>query len=316
MVKSQRIGLALGVAALAAAAATAFAVPAKRTFRRPTPRSPVPGAAVPVWKLMNLSDSGRTTVNCRRSGRASATSRSSTPPKRFLASRSGSFEKQTWQLTAVIERYRVASNGEIVFELYDIPSNTYMNAYMPNPQCLSSTTRDRAGIIATRNAFLAPARPRRPTGRRSGRPWSLTGVGYWNPVRTTLGALPNGAELRPVIGVNILQGCGHLSTREGVEQPLDVLPARVRGDRDTEETRAASPEPRSDARRRTAGGGPVRARRQSHARHLQKHLRRCDRLGAEQRAELGPRLPRERAAARLDLVPFAFRAGTRSRPAR
>ena len=37
----------------------------------------------------------------------------------------------------------------------------------------------------------------------------MTGVGYWNPVRTTLGALGNGAELRPVTGLKIINGCGH-----------------------------------------------------------------------------------------------------------
>ena len=36
----------------------------------------------------------------------------------------------------------------------------------------------------------------------------LTGVGFWNPVHTTKGALASGAELRPVTGLTVLQGCG------------------------------------------------------------------------------------------------------------
>jgi hypothetical protein len=36
----------------------------------------------------------------------------------------------------------------------------------------------------------------------------MTGVGYWNPVATTLGALGNGAELRPVTGFKLINGCG------------------------------------------------------------------------------------------------------------
>jgi hypothetical protein len=36
----------------------------------------------------------------------------------------------------------------------------------------------------------------------------LTGVGFWNPVKTTPGALKNGAELRPLTALSITQGCG------------------------------------------------------------------------------------------------------------
>lgn len=37
---------------------------------------------------------------------------------------------------------------------------------------------------------------------------TITGVGFWNPVKTTLGALGNGAELRPVTSLTLLEGCG------------------------------------------------------------------------------------------------------------
>jgi len=53
----------------------------------------------------------------------------------------------------------MASNGEIVFQLFDIPSSTYMNAYMPAPQCLPTAARGRAQLLATRNAFMKHARP-------------------------------------------------------------------------------------------------------------------------------------------------------------
>jgi hypothetical protein len=36
----------------------------------------------------------------------------------------------------------------------------------------------------------------------------LAGIGFWNPVRTTLGALGNGAELRPATGITLINGCG------------------------------------------------------------------------------------------------------------
>jgi hypothetical protein len=36
----------------------------------------------------------------------------------------------------------------------------------------------------------------------------MKGVGFWNPVKTTLGALGNGAELRPITNFVLKQGCG------------------------------------------------------------------------------------------------------------
>ena len=36
----------------------------------------------------------------------------------------------------------------------------------------------------------------------------LAGVGFWNPSRSTRGALANGAELRPVTNFKIVNGCG------------------------------------------------------------------------------------------------------------
>ena len=36
----------------------------------------------------------------------------------------------------------------------------------------------------------------------------IGGVGFFNPVQTTRGALQNGAELRPVTNLSIVTGCG------------------------------------------------------------------------------------------------------------
>ena len=83
-----------------------------------------------------------------------------------------------------------------------------MNAYMPNPKCLSSKTRDRAQILAARldlHEGLPGAAGDLAAARRDG---SARRRRLWNPVRTTLGALQNGAELRPVTSFNLMQGCG------------------------------------------------------------------------------------------------------------
>ena len=163
-----------------------------------------------LWKLMTLSDAQRWTVYpvpLRTSIPAIA---ALAPPKRILASRTGAFfEQQVWEMRVVIERYRLQSNGEIALELYDIPSSKYMNAYMPNPNCLSPTqTSYRSRILAARSAFTKACPTPTPAWQMLGATVQLAGVGFWNPVKTTLGALGNGAELRPVTHFNLLQGCG------------------------------------------------------------------------------------------------------------
>lgn len=208
MVKSQRIGLVLVAAAVATAAATAFAVPARahvQTFGAAKPGAWCGGS---LWKLMTLSDTGRKSVDWTPKPTSIPEMSKLAPPQRVLASRSSSFQKQTWSETVVIERYRVQSNGEIALELFDIPSAMYMNAYMPNPQCLSSTTRGRAQIIAARTAFASVCPAATADWQMLGASATLTGVGFWNPVKTTLGALSNGAELRPVTGFTLINGCG------------------------------------------------------------------------------------------------------------
>ncbi len=161
-----------------------------------------------LWRLMTLSDPGRSSVAWSPAQTAIADIAKLASPARTPTKRSTPFQRRVWQLTAVIDRYRIASNGEIVLVLYDIGSSTYMNAYLPNPKCLSKQTRGRAQILAARKTFTTSCQPATKQWQFLGATARLTGVGYWNPVRTTKGALPNGAELRPLTGFEPLQGCG------------------------------------------------------------------------------------------------------------
>jgi hypothetical protein len=192
------------VAAAALAALTAaFALPAGAHVSAPGPQ-----CGGTLWKLMTLSDTGKAAVHWTPTATTIPDIAKLSPPARITAARTSAFQKQVWKLTAVIQSYRQASNGEIVFQLFDIQSSLYMNAYMPSASCLPSKARGRAQMLATRNGFLkqCPA----PTGNWTplGATAEITGVGFWNPVRTTAGASKNGAELRPLLGVNITQGCG------------------------------------------------------------------------------------------------------------
>ncbi|HEY5059389.1 MAG TPA: hypothetical protein VII51_10280 [Gaiellaceae bacterium] len=196
-------------AALVVAIVVAAPAGAHRTVTDQQAVAPGTWCGGTLWKLMTLSDSSKGAVNWTPVQTGIADIAKLTAPTRILASRSGMFEKKMWRVTAVIERYRIQSNGEIALEMNDVHTSTYMNAYMPNPKCLSSNTRGRADILAARTAFTKACGAPAGTWKTLGATVTLTGVGFWNPAKTTLGALANGAELRPVTGFKPLQGCGH-----------------------------------------------------------------------------------------------------------
>jgi len=189
------------VAALAAGLAVVAASPAGAA------QAPGTWCGGTLWKLMTLSDATRWTVYPTPIRTSIPAIANLTPPRRIVASRTTAFQQQVWALTAVVERYRVQSNGEIALELYDVPSSLYMNAYMPNPHCLAKASR-RSQILAARTAFTRDCGRATAAWQTLGATVRLEGVGFWNPVKTTLGALGNGAELRPVTFFEPLQGCG------------------------------------------------------------------------------------------------------------
>jgi len=171
-------------------------------------RSPGTNCGGTLWRLMTLSDDDRNAVNLHGQLTTIAKIAALKTPAQIRAARTTAFQRQVWRLRTVIDRYRIASNGEIVLSLYSIDSGQYMNAYLPNPHCLGPRARDRTGMIAARRELTSHC----PTVTV---PWQLigvtvdvAGVGFWNPVTTTRGALPNGAELRPLTNFKIVSGCG------------------------------------------------------------------------------------------------------------
>jgi hypothetical protein len=156
---------------------------------------------------MTLSDKDRRKVALTPTPTMIADIAALRPPARIVPRRTTGFQRHVWQLQTVLDRYRIASNGELVLILYSIQTGQYMNAYMPNPDCLSRLTRDRAGILAARAGMAACPQPV-PVWNLVGLTIDISGVGFWNPNKTTRGALANGAELRPVTSFKIVAGCG------------------------------------------------------------------------------------------------------------
>jgi hypothetical protein len=197
----QMLGLAL-----CAAAACAFAVGTASSARRTV--TPGPWCGGSLWRLMTFSDPQRATVDLHRTPTTIADIAKLPAPARTAQTRSTGFQRKVWRLRTVIDRYRIASNGEIVLVLYSIDSAQYMNAYLPNPRCLGPSARDRTGMISARKQLMTHCPTVIAPWQLLGSTVDISGVGFWNPNRTTRGALPNGAELRPLTNLSIVNGCG------------------------------------------------------------------------------------------------------------
>jgi hypothetical protein len=159
-----------------------------------------------LWRLMNLSDVDRMKVNLHPRETTIAALAALRDPRSIVPRRTTAFQRQVWQMRAVVDRYRIASNGEIILILYSIDTGQFMDAYLPSLPCLVRRVRDRTGMLSARSQWTS--RCPRATGawRLIGVTVQIGGVGYWNPVRTTRGALANGAELRPVTNLRIVSG--------------------------------------------------------------------------------------------------------------
>ena len=197
--------IAIAVLLLAACAAAAQRTQAAPHRARETPG---PWCGGLLWRQMTFSDPDRSKVSLAPENTAIAKIAALATPGRITTARTTSFQRATWHLHAVVDRYRIASNGEIVLILFSIDSGLYMNAYLPNPRCLSDRTRERSAILAARKAFTSRCPVVTAAWQLLGATVDISGIGFWNPVRTTRGALPNGAELRPVTNLAIDFGCG------------------------------------------------------------------------------------------------------------
>jgi len=161
-----------------------------------------------LWRLMTLSDPQRHRVDLHGKWTTISDIAARKTPARIAPVRNTGFQRRVWKMRAVVDRYRIASNGEIVLVLYSIDSGRFMDAYLPARQSLGERARNRTGMLAARHELTSRCPQVRASWQLLGITVDVGGVGYWNPTRVTRGALPNGAELRPVTNFKIVTGCG------------------------------------------------------------------------------------------------------------
>jgi hypothetical protein len=170
--------------------------------------APGPKCGGTLWKMMTLADTGKG-VNWNPSVTTVGEIAKLTAPAKVATTRTTAFQKRVWKLDdVVIDSYRVASSGEIVLKLYDVPSATYMNAYVPATSCMTANATLRKAMVKARNGLVNSCPAPKNEWQMLGAHAVLFGVGFWNPLKTTPGALKSGAELRPLVGLTITQGCG------------------------------------------------------------------------------------------------------------
>ena len=188
--------------ALVLLAATAFAAAAAgRDAAGPTPAR----CGGELWRLKTLSDPGRNKVQLEPTDTTIAAIGKRPYPRPVPKVRRTAFQRQAWQVVAQITKFRVETEG-IRLELYDHES--YLNAVIPTPECLSIASRARKDMASTFKLFAEEC------GHPTTRDWqslgaivSVRGVGFWSQRRGLRGAARNGAELHPVTGLRIIAGC-------------------------------------------------------------------------------------------------------------
>lgn len=188
--------------ALVLLAATAFAAAAAgRDAAGPTPAR----CGGELWRLKTLSDPGRNKVQLESTDTSIAAIGKRPYPRPVPKVRRTAFQRHVWQVVAQITKFRFETEG-IRLELYDHES--YLNAVIPTPECLSIASRARKDITSTFKLFADEC------GHPTTRDWqslgavvSVRGVGFWSQRRGLRGAARNGAELHPVTGLRIVAGC-------------------------------------------------------------------------------------------------------------
>jgi hypothetical protein len=159
-----------------------------------------------LWRLMTLSDSGRASVRLTPPASTTIGAIGKRPsPLPVPTTRRTSFQRQSWEVVAQLTTFRLERGG-IRLVLFD--SNSYMNAVIPTPACLSARTRARKQIAQVWKQFADECARAKSDWQPLGAIVYVQGVGFWSQRQEgQRGAAPNGAELRPVTGLRIVSGC-------------------------------------------------------------------------------------------------------------
>jgi hypothetical protein len=158
-----------------------------------------------TWRLKTFSDPQRRQVDLKTESTTLHDILARRGPGRAIGRRATPFQLQVWGVYAQITKYRLDDNGSVRLVLYD--DNSYMNAVIPSPACLSANTRDRADIAAAWHLFATQCGKPDASWQTFGGILFVRGIGFWTDKQQVRGTAPNGAELHPVTGLQVVAGC-------------------------------------------------------------------------------------------------------------
>jgi hypothetical protein len=158
-----------------------------------------------TWRLKTFSDPQRLKVNDAAQTTTIGDIRARRGPGRPLVRRSTPFQLEAWEVPAQITKFKLDPTGSVRLVLYDHES--YMNAVIPSPTCLTRKTRDRDEIEAAWRLFVTKCGKPDGSWKSFGGVLFVRGIGFWTTKRPLRGTATNGAELHPVTGLRIVAGC-------------------------------------------------------------------------------------------------------------
>jgi hypothetical protein len=157
-----------------------------------------------LWRLKTFSDPQRNSVDLRPAATTIEAISQRPYPRPVPRRRRTSFQHQDWEVVAQITQFKLDAGG-IRLVLYD--ANSYMNAVIPIPSCLSSKTRARGAILSAWKALSLGCAQADGSWQSLGAIAYVSGVGFWSQRIGRHGAALNGAELHPVTGLRVVAGC-------------------------------------------------------------------------------------------------------------
>jgi hypothetical protein len=156
-------------------------------------------------RLKTLSDRDRSRVRLRPRQTTIAALNKPAAPHPTPRRRRTPYQRQAWKVVAQITQFRLLPDGSIELVLYD--ANSYVRAGLPSPTCLSTRSRARRALLATRARFVARCGDPKPAWQNSGAVVNVSGVGFWSSRHLTSQAALNGAELQPLTNLQLIVGC-------------------------------------------------------------------------------------------------------------
>jgi hypothetical protein len=155
--------------------------------------------------LKMLSDPQRKLVNLHPKNTTVAAINQLSQPHPTPKTRSTSFSRRVWLVSAQITEFKVEGDSDIHLVLFG--DGAYLIAEMPAPACIPKKARDRKAMVAVRKKFETSCGKPTKHWQPLGAVVTISGVGFFDIPHTQKPHAQNFTELHPVTAFKIVSGC-------------------------------------------------------------------------------------------------------------